>query len=98
MSDKENTFPLYYKGFPLMRKDNIIYYGNMSDKFIIMLQILSAKDKQDIKLSDKVSIQLQLTDPDISSRDRVVKSAERDGLYNAMDIANIWLVRALSGK
>ena len=93
-----NSVPLTYKGYPLMRKDSILYYGNMSDKYIIMLQILSSEDKHDLKLSQKVSIQLQLTDPDISSKDRVVKSAERDGLYNAMDLASIWLTRALSGK
>jgi len=98
MSDKTNQFPLSYKGYPLMRKDSIIYYGSMADKYIIMLQILSAEPKGDIKLSNKVSIQLQLTDPDISSKDRVIKSAERDGLYNAMDLASIWLNRALSGK
>ncbi|MBQ9535696.1 MAG: hypothetical protein IJU78_07635 [Clostridia bacterium] len=91
-------FPLYYKGRPLMRKDSIIYYGSMADKYIIMLQVLASEKKDDIKLSKKVSIQLQLTDPDISSKDRVVKSAERDGLYNAVDLGSIWLERALSGK
>ena len=91
-------FPLYYKGRPLMRKDSIIYYGSMADKYIIMLQVLAREKKDDIKLSKKVSIQLQLTDPDISSKDRVVKSAERDGLYNAVDLGSIWLERALSGK
>ena len=46
----------------------------------------------------KVSVQLQLTDPDLKSRDRVVKKSEKDSLYAAMDIAAIWLDRALAGK
>lgn len=92
------TLPLSYKGHPLMRKDSIIYYGSMSEKYVIMLQVLSSEKKDGIKLSQRVSIQLQYTDPEISSKDRVLKSAERDGLYNAMDIAAIWLERALSGK
>jgi hypothetical protein len=98
MENNSHEFPLTYKGHPLMRKDNLIYYGSMCDKYIIMLQVLSDEPKDDIKLSRKVSVQLQLTDPDISSRDRVVKSTERDGLYEAMDVASIWLERALSGK
>mgnify|MGYP003302058406 CR=1 FL=1 len=89
---------LTYKGHPLMRKDSIIYYGDMSQKYVIMLQILSSEKKGDMKLSQRVSIQLQYTDPEISSKDRVLKSAERDGLFNAMDIASIWLDRALNGK
>ena len=89
---------LEYKGVPLMRKDNIIYYGRMSDKYIIMLQILDSEPVKDITLAKKVSVQLQLTDPDIKSRDRVVKKTEKDGLYNAMDVAEVWLARALSGR
>ncbi|MBO6010781.1 MAG: hypothetical protein J6P71_03150 [Oscillospiraceae bacterium] len=89
---------LEYKGVPLMRKDNIIYYGRMSDKYIIMLQILDSEPVKDITLAKKVSVQLQLTDPDIKSRDRVVKKTEKDGLYNAMDVAEVWLSRALSGR
>ncbi len=98
MDTNKKDFPLSYKGRPLMRKDTIIYYGSMSDKYIVMLQVLSSGKNGDLDLTKKVSIQLQLTDPDISSKDRVIKSAEREGLYNAMDIASIWLERALSGK
>ena len=90
--------PLSYKGHPLRRKDNLIYYGTMAEKYIIMLQILSAKDQDGLKMADKVSIQLQLTDPDLKSRDRVVKKSEKDSLYAAMDIATVWLNRALAGK
>jgi len=40
--------------------------------------------------------ELQLTDPEVKSRDRVVKKTEKDGLYNAMDVAAVWLTRALT--
>ena len=56
------------------------------------------EELQDLNLSKKVSVQLQLTDPEIKSRDRVVKKTEKDGLYNAMDIGSIWLERALQDK
>ena len=90
--------PLSYKGHPLRRKDNLIYYGTMAEKCIIMLQILSTKQVNGLEMADKVSVQLQLTDPDLKSRDRVVKKSEKDSLYAAMDVASVWLERALSGK
>ena len=92
------NIPLTYKGHPLRRRDNLIYYGTMAEKYIIMLQILSTKDQDGLPVADKVSVQLQLTDPDLKSRDRVVKKSEKDSLYAAMDIVTVWLDRALAGK
>ena len=89
---------LIYKGHPLRRVDNLIYYGTMAEKYIIMMQILNTKKEQDLEVATKVSIQLQLTEPDLKSRDRVVKKTEKDSLYAAMDIATVWLDRALAGK
>lgn len=89
---------LMYKGHPLRRVDNLIYYGTMAEKYIIMMQVLSTKKVQDMDVADKVSIQLQLTEPDLKSRDRVIKKSEKDSLYAAMDIATVWLDRALAGK
>ena len=90
--------PLSYQGHPLRRKDNLIYYGTMAEKYIIMLQVLDTKKVDDMDVATKVSVQLQLTDPDLKSRDRVVKKSEKDSLYAAMDVASVWLERALSGK
>ncbi len=93
-SEKKNT--LEYKGHPLRRKDNLIYFGSMADKYIILLQILNTKKVKDLDVATKVSVQLQLTDPDIKSRDRIVKKSEKDSLYAAMDVASVWLERALA--
>ncbi len=93
-----NTLPLEYKGHPLRRKDNLIYYGSMADKYIIMMQVLETKAVKDLEVATKVSVQLQLTEPNLKSRDRVVKRSEKDSLYAAMDIAAVWLDRALAGK
>ncbi len=94
----EQSIPLVYKGHPLRRKDNMIYYGSMADKYIIMMQVTDARALEDLQLSTKVAVQLQLTDPDLKSRDRVVKKTEKDSLYNAMDVASVWLERALNSK
>ena len=89
---------LMYKGHPLRRIDNLIYYGSMADKYIIMMQVLDTKKEQDLSIASKVSVQLQLTDANLKSRDRVVKKSEKESLYAAMDIASIWLERALKEK
>lgn len=94
----EEKLPLVYKNHPLRRKDNLVYYGSMADKYIIMMQIRSSKKVKELDVADKVSVQLQLTDPDLRSRDRVVKKSEKDSLYAAMDVAAVWLDRALAGK
>ena len=94
----ENMEGLVYRGHPLRRVDNLIYYGSMADSHIVMLQILESKKVGDSEVASKVSIQLQLTDPNARSRDRVVKKSEKDGLYTALDLGHIWLERALAGK
>ena len=88
--------PLSYKGRPLRRKDNLIYYGTMAEKYIIMLQVLNTKKVEGLDVATKVAVQLQLTDPELNSRDRVVKKSEKDSLYAAMDVATVWLDRALA--
>ena len=89
---------LMYKGRPLMRKDNMVYYGSMADSHIVMLQVLETKKLNDMDIATRVSVQLQLTDPGVRSRDRIVKKSEKDGFYTALDLGCVWLERALAGK
>ena len=89
---------LMYKGHPLMRKDNLVYYGSMADKYIIMLQILETTNVSDLNVATKVSVKHQLPDPNVKSRDRVVKKSEKDGFYAALDVGCVWLERALASK
>ena len=97
-NEKTKTEGLVYRGHPLRRVDNLIYYGTMAEKYIVMMQVLDTKKVQDLDVASKVSVQLQLTDPTLKSRDRIVKKSEKDSLYAAMDVAHIWLERALAGK
>ena len=98
MAENKKPEGLVYKNHPLRRVDNFIYYGSMADKYIIMLQVMETKKVDDLDVATKVAVQLQLTDPDLKSRDRVVKKSEKDSLYAAMDVGCIWLERALAGK
>jgi hypothetical protein len=87
-----------YKGKPLVRCGDEIYYGSMEDKYVTRLVIKSKKEENGIEVADKVAIQLLCTDPDLSPRKQLVKTSEKSSLYLAMDIADIWLERALSNK
>lgn len=94
MSDQ--TAGLTYKGRPLMRKDNMIYYGSMADSHIVMLQVLESKKVNGLDVATRVSVQLLLNDPNLKSRERIVKKSEKDGLYTALDVGCVWLERALA--
>ena len=96
-TSKKNDL-LNYKGHPLMRKENIIYYGSMSDSHIIMMQILDSANNKDLSVAKRVSVQLQQTDPNVRMKERIVKKTEKNSMWAAMDIASIWLGRALHTK
>ena len=95
MAAKKEEF-LTYKGKPLVRCGNTIYYGNMSDDYVCVLQVLTEKEENGEQVPDKIQIQLLKTDPEIPIMERFVKNGERRGLANAMEIATIWLERALA--
>lgn len=92
MAEKEFST---YKGKPLVRCGDELYYGSMADRFVIRMQIKTKKTVGDTEIADKVAIQLLCTDPDLSPRKQLVKSSEKNGLYVALDIADVWLERAL---
>lgn len=86
---------LEYKEKPMVRNGNTIYYGNMADEYVVMLQIMSTRTEGELEIADKVVVQLMSTDADIKIKDRVIKKSEKKGLYNAIDVGAIWLERAL---
>ncbi len=84
---------LMYKNKPLVRSGDTIYYGDMADKYVVCMQIESTKKVGDLDVADKVNVQLLSTDQELSKRKRLVKSAKKDGLFAAVDIAEAWLKR-----
>lgn len=52
------TPKLTYKGKPLVRKDNELYYGRMTDPYVLRMQILSTKSVGGMDVADKVHIQV----------------------------------------
>lgn len=98
--EKKITAPgtLTYKGRPLVRSGNTIYYGSMADKYVAVLQIGAETEFQGEMVPSKVSVQIWSTDEELRPRDRIIKKTEKDTLYDAMNIASIWLERQLTEK
>ena len=74
------TPKLTYKGKPLVRKDNELYYGCMT--------------VGGVDVADKVHLQLLSTDESKPREARVARQTTKNGLYNALDIGSIWLQKA----
>ena len=87
---------LTYKDKPLVRKGNTVYYGDMSEKYIIKLDILSSHNEGELEVADKIKVMLIKNNADHT--DDIVKSTEKTGMYEAMNFATTWLERALAGK
>ena len=86
---------LTYKGKPLVRSGNTIYYGDLAEKCVIMMQVLSTKTVNGKEIADRVSVQLLSTDEDLRMKDRILKKSEKNGLYSALDVGAVWLERSL---
>ena len=86
---------LEYKGKPLVRKGNEIYYGDMSESSIVRFEILSYKKDGKLDIADKVSVQLLDSNTDLDMKDRVKKDSVKDNLFDALDLGFTWLERAL---
>lgn len=89
---------LTYKGRPLVRSGNTIYYGSMQDKYVTLMHIESMKKQGDIEVADRIIVQLLATDESLSLKDRIANKGERHGLYEAIELADTWLTRYLKDE
>ena len=95
MAEEKKAF-FTYKGVPLVRKGNNIYFGNMYDEFVVMIEILSTEKVGGIDVANKVRIRKFATDSTLPPNKQIcllqiVKVAEKSSLYEALDFACAWL-------
>lgn len=90
----ESNF-LMYKEKPLVRCGNEIYYGDMSEKFVVRFEILGYKKEGKLEVADNISVMLLKSDTDAPIADRIVKESSKDTLFDALDLGFTWLERAL---
>ncbi|MCL2024045.1 MAG: hypothetical protein FWG82_06720 [Oscillospiraceae bacterium] len=93
MAEKKKSEFLLYKGKPFVRSGNQLYYGNMSDPYVVFMQVLNNRNVSGREIADKVVVQLVTTDADASTEEQIVQNTIRRGLYDAMDVGRTWLAR-----
>jgi len=82
-----------YKGFPLVRSGNEICYGDQNDEFYTRIVIQSTRRVKDLEVADKLRIHLLPTDMDAPlDLTQMKPPATRSNLYEALELANTWLV------
>ncbi|MEF9969629.1 MAG: hypothetical protein RR867_02775 [Ruthenibacterium sp.] len=89
------TPTLMYKGRPLVRSKNDIYYGNLADPYVIFMQVLTTKEENGAQIADRIHVTLLSTDTTKSPIERMVKQSDKTGLWPALEFSTIWLERAL---
>jgi hypothetical protein len=96
---KEVTMPedkaLIYRGYPLRRMGDILYYGELNGRYVVTLKVTKSEPLKDLQIAQTVLIKLMNNDPSLESRKRTERRAEKDGLYPAIDLAATWLDRCL---
>jgi len=91
MSVNKTPAFLTYKGYPIVRNNDMIYYGNMYDDYVVMLQIIEKKKVKDLDVATKVKIYKMSTQEGLNPLEAITKTGERNGLYEALDLATAWL-------
>ncbi len=89
MAKKKEQTALIYKNRPLVKRGNTVIYGDIADEYYVCLEILDTESYRDLELATEVVVTLM-------SGGRIVKKAEREGLYRALDIGAYWLEEAIN--
>lgn len=85
------TPKLTYKGRPLVRCKNDIYYGSLADPYVVFMQVLTNKQENGVTVADRIHLTLLSTDTSKSPIERMAKQGDRHGLWSALEISDIWL-------
>ncbi len=110
MAEMKSKF-FTYKGKPLVRSGDLLYYGDMRDNYVVRIQVKSKKPfapvnaesadgkaVRELMMADKTFIQLVNTDINVSPQKAIVKSSELPSLFDAIDMGYVWLQQALREK
>jgi len=79
---------LEYKGRPLVRQGDDIYYGDMSDNYYIYMMIMGEVEKDNGTVPNKIMVQLFDSNTKSPKEQKILS-----GLKDAFDFADAWLER-----
>lgn len=82
---------LEYKGRPLVRQDDDIFYGDLSEKYYIYMMVIQNKKilKGEKELPGTIMVQLLNSATQLPEKQQIITT----GLAEAFDFADAWLTR-----
>lgn len=95
MAAVKKSKELTYKGKPVYRQGNRIYYGDLDERLILVMDILETEQRVDVAITKKVKFHIQDNTGPVLGEGTNYRSGERDNLYSAFDIGSWWLQDAL---
>lgn len=94
MANAKKAKVLTYKNKPIYRQGNTIYYGDLSQRLILVMEIAETEERNGIQYSSKVKFHIQDNTGELGKGINY-RSGERENLYKAFDIGAWWLQDAL---
>lgn len=82
---------LIYRGKPLIREGNVLYFGDFNDNFITRFTILDSEKVNDLDMAKQITIELLEKNGTDISQAKLTKKAERTSMWAALDIGIYWL-------
>lgn len=89
---KDNNIKMY-KNRAFVRNNNIVYYGNICNRYIIKMELLESKLCEDLKISSEVLVAMVDLGEKCQAPGKILKTSKKNGVWPAVDIANAWLDR-----
>lgn len=81
---------LTYNGKAVMRCGNRIFYGNLEDRFIVVLDILETNEVNNLSVASKVVVQLMDNTGELG-KGEVFRKVTRGDLYKALEVSDKWI-------
>lgn len=82
-----------YKGYPVVRCDKRIYYGNMWDPFVALIEVTDCRTEEGIEIISKCRL-YKISTKELDPVKAVMKRTEKESLFDALDIAYAWISRS----
>ncbi len=86
-TENKEKSALLYKNIPLVKRGNVIVYGDLFDPIYVQMEILGTTTFKGLELASNVAVSL-------IENGRTVKRVEKESLYRALDIGAFWLESA----
>lgn len=82
---------MMYQGKPLIRQDNAYVWGDMNERAVLFLLVLTNKEVNGQQIPDNILVQVVSTE----DTQKVLKQGQKNGLFAALDIGTVWLKKEL---